>query len=105
MKAVVKKKKPLLSQKHRKERLEFSLAHQHWTVQDWKRVIWSDGWKWAWKKAGEGLNDRLVGGTLKFGGGSLMGWGCMLWDGVGFACNIDGRMDGDIYVKILGEDL
>ena len=74
MKAVVKKK-PLLSQEHRKERMEFALAHQHWTVDDWKWVVWSDetkinrlgsdGRKWAWKKAGEGLNDRLVGGTLK----------------------------------------
>ena len=77
MKAVVKKK-PLLSQEHRKERMEFALAHQHWTVEDWKRMIWSDGRKWAWKKAGEGLSDRQVGGTLKFGGGSLMVWGCML---------------------------
>jgi len=115
MKAVVKKKKPLLSQKHRKERMEFALAHQHWTVDDWKRVVWSDetkinrlgsdGRKWAWKKAGEGLSDRQVGGTLKFGGGSLMVWGCMLWDGVGYACKIDGRMDGDLYIKILEEDL
>src|SRR5882762_4063112 len=87
MKAVVRKKKPLLSHRHRKERMDFALEHQHWTVEDWKRVVWSvetkvnrlgsDGRKWAGKKAGEGLSDRLVGGTLKFGGGSLMVWGCM----------------------------
>ena len=58
-----------------------------------------------WKKAGEGLSDRLVDGTVKFGGSSLMVWGCMLWDGPGYACKIDGRMDGDLYVKILEEDL
>jgi len=57
------------------------------------------------KWQGVGLKDRLVGGTLKFGGGSLMVWGCMLWDGVGFACKIDGRMDGDLYIKILEEGL
>ena len=34
-----------------------------------------------------------------------MVWGCMLWDGVGYACKIDRRMDGDIYIKILEEDL
>ena len=32
-------------------------------------------------------------------------WGCMLWDGPGFACKIDGKMDGDLYVKILDEEL
>jgi hypothetical protein len=115
MRAVVKKKKPFLSSRHRKARMDFVLAHQHWTVEDWKKVVWSDetkinrlgsdGRKWVWKKAGESLSDRLVEGTLKFGGGSLMVWGCMLWDGVGDACKIDGRMDGDLYIKILEEDL
>ena len=115
MKAVVKKKRPFLSKKHRKERMDFALAHQDWTVEDWKKVVWSDetkinrfgsdGRKWVWKKAGEGLSDRLVQGTMKFGGGSLMMWGCMLWEGVGYACKIDGKMDGELYTKILEEDL
>ena len=41
MKAVVKKKKPLLSQKHRKERMDFAIRHKDWTLEDWKRVVWS----------------------------------------------------------------
>jgi hypothetical protein len=115
LKAVVKKKKPFLTKKQRKDRMDFALAHQHWTVEDWKKVVWSDetkinrlgsdGRKWVWKKPGENLNDRLVQGTQKFGGGSVMVWGCMLWDGTGYACKIDGRMDGDLYVKILEEDV
>ena len=115
MKAVVKKKRPLLSARHRKERLDFAIAHKDWTLEDWKRVVWSDetkinrlgsdGRKWVWKKTGEGLSDRLVEGTLKFGGGSLMMWGCMLWEGVGYGCKIDGRMDGDLYVQILEDEL
>ena len=32
-------------------------------------------------------------------------WGCMLWEGVGDACKIDGRMDGDLYIEILEDDL
>ena len=69
MKAVVKQKH-LLSKCYRRERLDFALSHQDWTVDDWKCVIWSDETKinhigsddrkWAWKKAGEGLSDRLV---------------------------------------------
>jgi hypothetical protein len=46
-----------------------------------------------------------VEGTVKFGGGSLMIWGCMLWDGPGYAAKIDGRMDADLYCKILDDDL
>jgi hypothetical protein len=115
MKAVVKSKHPLLSAKHRKARLDFAYAHKDWTLEDWKQVIWSDetkinrlgsdGCKWPWKMAGEGLSDRLVEGTVKFGGGSLMLWGCMTWNGVGYATKIDGRMDGDLYLQILKDEL
>jgi len=58
----------------------------------------------VWKKAGEGLSGRLVDGTVKFER-KLMMWGCMCWDGVGFACGIDGRMDADLYVSIMEDDL
>ena len=84
-------------------------------MDDWKKVVWSDetkvNWlgsdsrKWAWKKPREGLSDRLVKGTLKFGGGSVMVWGCMMWEGTGYAVKIDGRMDADLYTKILDDDL
>ena len=42
MKAVVRKKRPFLSEKHRKQRMDFALAHQDWTVENWKKVVWSD---------------------------------------------------------------
>ena len=29
----------------------------------------------------------------------------MLWEGIGNACNIDERMDGDLYIKTLEDDL
>ena len=65
----------------------------------------SDGCKWVWKKPGEGLGDRLVEGTVKFGGGSIMIWGCMTWEGVGYATKIDGRMDCSLYLQILRDEL
>src|SRR5258708_30445705 len=75
LKAVVKANRPALSKCHHRERLDFTKSHQHWTAEDWKRVIWSDGRKWVWKKSGEGLSNRLVEGTVKFGGGHVMLWG------------------------------
>ena len=32
-------------------------------------------------------------------------WGCIPWEGVGEACKIDGRMDGNLYIKILEDGL
>jgi hypothetical protein len=115
LKAVVKKKKPLLSNRHKKRRLAFALKYQHWTVEDWKRVIWSDetkinrigsdGQEYVWKKKGEGLTAREIKGTVKFGGGSLMVWGCIGWNGVGVLSEVEGRMDAEQYVAILEQGL
>jgi transposase len=114
MKAVRKKKRPFLSKKHRRARLDWALAHQHWTVEDWKTNVYtdeskincfgSDGGRMTWKMVGEPLNDRLVQGTMKFGGGSVMVWGCMMWEGVGNLVKIDGKMDADLYCQILEDD-
>lgn len=114
-KAVVKKKMLLLSARHRKARLAFALKYREWTVEDWKRVIWSDetkinrfgsdGRQWVWKQKGEGLVEREVQGTVKHGGGNIMVWGCMEWNGIGQLAEIEGKMDADQYVSILEDHM
>lgn len=111
----VKVKKPLLTRKHKRDRLDWAIAHKEFTDDDLKHILWSDeskinrfgsdGRKWVWIRKGEQLNERMIQSTVKFGGGSLMVWGCMGWDGVGDLVKIDGKMDGDLYVSILEEDL
>jgi hypothetical protein len=115
LKAVVKKKKPLLSIKHRQRRLNFALKYKNWTMEDWTRVIWSDetkinrigsdGRMYVWKKRGGPLQDKEIQETVKFGGGSLMVWGCMGWNGVGILAEVEGRMDAEQYVFILEANL
>ena len=34
-----------------------------------------------------------------------MMWGCMVWDGIGYATRIEGRMDADLYVSIMEDKL
>lgn len=60
--SVKKGKKPLLTSRHRRRRLEFAKTYINWTSEDWQRVIWSDetkvnrilsdGLQWSWHKAG-----------------------------------------------------
>jgi hypothetical protein len=114
-KAVTKKKKPLLTAVHRKKQLAFALKHKEWTLEDWQKVIWSDetkinrlgsdGKQWIWKQAGQGLIDREVQGTVKFGGENIIIQGCMGWDGVGRLEEVEGRMNADQYVEILEQNL
>ena len=113
LKGIIKKKKPLLTLKHRKSRMEFVNKYEHWTEDDWMRVIWSDetkinlfgsnGIKWGWKKDNMSLDPRILSQTIKHGGGNLMVWGCMTWDGVGFISRIEGCLDSVLYVDILNE--
>lgn len=114
MKAVVKKKRPKLQPRHVRDRYNFALRHQHWTSEDWKRVVFSDetkinrlasdGRQWVWKNPGGQLTEQHVSGTVKFGGGSLMMWGCMTAHGIGYACKIDERMDSELYTRILDDE-
>jgi hypothetical protein len=109
---VVKKKHTLLTKPHKNDQLDFTTTHLPWTPADWACVtciradetkinhLTSDGHKWAYKKAGDGLYDCLVEGTKMFGGGSLMMWGCMTWDGPGYATKIDGKMDANLYCQM-----
>ena len=36
------RKKPLLTEAHRRKRLKFCKDHKHWTKEDWRAVMWSD---------------------------------------------------------------
>ena len=114
MKSGAKPKKPRLSSHHIRQRMNFALRYKNWTAEDWKRVVWSDetkvnrvgsdGRKWVWKHPGSALSEHNVVGTLKFGGGSLMMWGCMTAQGVGYACRIDGGLDAGLYTQILEDE-
>lgn len=115
MGAIVKAPKPLLKASHYRQRREFAEKYQHWTNDDWERVIYSDEVKinriqsdgrcWVWKKKGAPRTKQHVKQTVKHGGGSVMIWGCMTIHGVGFMCRIDGIMDKFLYREILDDHL
>ena len=42
LEAAVKKIKAVLSPRHRKARLYWAESHKSWTLEDWKRIVWSD---------------------------------------------------------------
>ena len=61
-------------------------------------------WPWIKKLRGHD-SDGLIEGTVKFGGGNVMVWGCIGWDGVGYETRIEGKMDAPLYVSILEDEL
>ena len=95
--------------------MEFALYHQNWAIEDWKKVVRSDetkinrigsnGKQYVWKKKGEPISDRTTLPTVKYGGGNMMVWGCMGWNGVGILTEVEQRMDPKQYVEILEQHL
>ncbi|CAI7783579.1 unnamed protein product [Closterium sp. NIES-54] len=105
----------MISSTHGKDRMQWAKDHQHWTIDDWKRVVWSDetkicrfssvGRSWAWIREDCNMEPHHVKHTVKHGGGSIMIWGCMIYNGGGFMCKIEGRMNGELYRSILQDEL
>ncbi|CAB4382790.1 unnamed protein product [Rhizophagus irregularis] len=81
------------------------------SLDEWKQVVWSDESRFAlfesdgrvkvWRSPGEAYNKDCIQPTVKFGGGSVMFWGCFGWHGVGPLVVIDGNMNSDDYVNVL----
>ncbi len=83
---------PLLSAKNRKRRLQFTQAHQNWTIEDWKNVVWSDESRFLlrysddrvriWHKEHENMDPFCLVSMVQAGGGGVICGGYflgMLW--------------------------
>lgn len=115
LKAKTKVKKPALPKHLRDAWVSFARAHRHWTVEDWKHVMWSDetkfnrlgsdGQQWVWIRPGQELSDSAIQQTAHSGGGSIIVWGCFMWDGPGYATKIEDTMTKEVYVEVLEDEM
>lgn len=104
-------KKPFISERNRRARLEFAQEKINWTVGKWKTVLFSDeskfnlkgsdGMKTVRRPPNERFNPRFCKTTYKHGLGSIMVWGCFSGQGIGPIHKIDGIMDRFQYKDIM----
>jgi transposase len=111
----VARKKPWISPQNKKARLQWARTYQDKPQTFWNRVLWSDESKFnlfqsdgmvrVWRKPSEAYKKQCLQPTIKYGGGSVMVWGCMSAKGVGQLVFIDGIMNSEVYLTILDENL
>lgn len=116
LKTYIQPKKPDLTEEQMDVRYRFAKTHLQWTVEDWKKVMFSDevsihrvepfGRKFYYKKPeNRKLRSSQVKRTKQGGGGKISVWGCMTYHGVGDACWIPGNLNSSSYVDILQENM
>ena len=108
-------RKPLLKPHHKAARFKWAKEHQHWTVKEWRTVLFSDETKInrisgdgrirVWCRKGEPLTEKLIVGREQQGGGGLLMWGCLSWSGFANGVVPDSKINSDVYTGILEEHL
>ncbi|KAK3515289.1 hypothetical protein QTP70_013482 [Hemibagrus guttatus] len=111
----VPRPKPLLSKKNIKARLNFARKHLDDPQDFWENTLWTDETKielfgrsvshYVWHKSNTTFQKKNIIPTVKYGGGSVMVWGCFAASGPGRLAVINGTMNSAVYQKILKENV
>ena len=111
----VKIKKPFLTMKHRKARVEWCKQHLHWTKQDWRKVIFSDESTFyvlkrknqvkIWRTDDERSIPECVEHMNTGNGGKVGIWGAIMREGTAMARIFDDSMNGVMYCDVLETEL
>ncbi len=104
---------PLLSAKNRKRRIQFAQAHQNWTIEDWKNVVWSDESRFLlwlsdgrvriWCKEHEIKDPSCLFSMVQAAGGGVMVWGIFSWHTLSPLVPIKHRLNATAYLSIVTE--
>ena len=105
--------RPLLSEKHAAKRRKWAREHQHWTIDDWRKVAWSDECAvqrdsdirklWVFRrqtKSGKYVLKNIRGKSK--GGGILhMIWACFVGNKLGPIAFLNGSVNAQVYIDVL----
>uniref|UniRef100_A0AAY5F1C5 Transposase Tc1-like domain-containing protein n=1 Tax=Electrophorus electricus TaxID=8005 RepID=A0AAY5F1C5_ELEEL len=106
---------PLLSIVNRQRRLQWAKTHQQWTVDDWKKVVWSDesqfqlhhhnGRARVWRKQHEAMDPSFMVKNVEMDEGCVKIWGMLSWHALGSLIPVDENLEAPAYLNILGDQV
>lgn len=111
----IARKKPFVSTKNKKIRLQFAHSYAGKDFSFWKNVLFTDESKYnifgsdgrvnVWRKPNQEMDPKNLRPTVKHGGGHVMVWGACSAAGVGKLHFVEGNMDKIQYLNILKSNL
>ena len=93
----------------KKKRLQWAKKYKSWTVDQWKKVMFTDEShflvrgkhsQFVRKSAGEMLTSHHINESVKHPIKKMF-WGGFTWKGVGSLVSIEGMMNTDKYIDVL----
>lgn len=82
LKGCIAARKPLLHKQNKVKRLQWAKKHKNWSINQWKKVLFTDESKfeifggkrrqYVRRQVGERMKEQCVVPTVKHGGGSVM---------------------------------
>jgi hypothetical protein len=102
-------RKPLLTVQHKRRRLLWCQARRAWTVQDWKKIVFTDECKlelhprarqYVRRPVGSALKEKYLSHSKKYSP-SVMVWGAVRGDGKRILLKCDENVDAHEYQRIL----
>lgn len=109
LRSCIARRKPFISEKNKKKRLEWALEHQDWTIQDWKCVLWTDESTFTqfqgynsrvWRFPNEEFNSLCISPTVRHSSNRMF-WGCFSWYGLGPLVSLQDSVTGERYAEVL----
>ena len=107
--------KPYISKCNAKRWMQWCKACHHWTLEQWRHVIWSDeshfsiwqsdGRVWVWWLLGKWFWSDCDVPSVKFGGGGIMVLGCFSEAGLGPLVPVKGTRNVSAYQEMLDNSL
>lgn len=102
---------PVLTRRHRQQRLHWAQQHQRWTRRQWRSVLFSDesrfnishadGRQRVWRRAGERMAPCCIQEVDRWGGGGVMVWAGFSYDHRTPLHFFDANVNADTYRVVL----
>lgn len=106
---------PLLSPANRRKRFAFAMQHRDWTVEDWKKVLWTDESAVSkqdyrhyhcLRRPQQKFHPACLQATTKSGSVKVMVWGCFIGQQRGPLIRMpSGKIKSKDYMKIMEEEV